>query len=237
MRLKDKIYKEIINVDARIKILWLFSAAMVFLTDNIIMLGVIFIGTMFLFTFSKVHKTIYMKGFLYSLIFFVILFLLFLFNSSEQDIANASISILKWSVIVLATLSFFVMTRPFDLIYSLRGLKVPESITFALGIGFRFIPIIFEEGNRVLIAQRARGLDIKKGFTRIFSFPKIIFSISIPLIMGMLFRLHEMWIAMAVRGFEAGKNQKVLFFNWNWSNIILLLYSVSIIVLVVWLRR
>ena len=236
MKLKDKIYKEMIDVDARIKILWLFSAAMVFFTDNTILLGVIFIGTLLLFAFSKVHKTIYMKGFLYSLIFFVILFLLSLFNSSEQGIVNASISILKWSVIVLATLTFFVMTRPFDLIYSLRSLKVPESITFALGIGFRFIPIIFEEGNRVLIAQRARGLDVKKGFTRIFSFPKILFSISIPLIVGMLFRLHEMWIAMAIRGFEAGKNQKVLFFEWSWSNIVLLFYSVSIIILVIYLK-
>ena len=84
----------------------------------------------------------------------------------------------------------------------------------------------------MLIAQRARGLDAKKGFTRIFSFPKILFIISIPLIMGMLFRLHEMWIAMAVRGFEAGKNQKVLFFKWSWSNIVLFSYSVLTIILV-----
>lgn len=231
MKLKDKIHKEIIDADARIKMLWLFSTAMVFLTNNTILLGIIFITTLCFFIFSRVHKTIYIKGFFYSLAFFLILFLLSLFNSSGQGVIDASISILKWSVMILATLAFFVMTRPFDLIYSLRSLKVPESITFALGIGFRFIPIIFEEGNRVLIAQRARGLGAKRGITGIFSFPKILFSISIPLIMGMLFRLHEMWIAMAVRGFEVGKRQKILFFKWNRFNIILLLYSVLIIIL------
>ena len=143
---------------------------------------------------------------------------------------------LKWSSMFLATLTFFVMTRPFDLIYSLRSLRVPESITFALGIGFRFVPIIFEEGNRVLFAQRARGLGAKGGITGIFGFPKLLFSISIPLITGMLVRLHQMWIAMAVRGFGAGKSQKVLFFKWSWPNIVLFSYSVSIIILVICLR-
>ena len=234
MKLKNKIYKKIINVDARIKMLWLFSSATVFLTNNIILLGIIMTGTLLLFVFSKAHKTIYMKGFIYSLVFIVILFLLSFIESPEQGLLNASILISKWSIIILASSTFFVITRPFDLIYSLRSLKVPESITFALGIGFRFIPIIFEEGERVLLAQRARGLDAKKGLYKIFSLPKIIFSVSIPLIAGMLFRFHEMWIAMAVRGFEAGKkNQKVLFFEWDWSNIILLFYSILVVLTVV----
>ncbi len=236
MRRRDRIYSGMIDVDVRIKVLWLMSSAMVFLVNNMLVISGIFVGTVMLFVSSKVHRTIYMKGFFYCLAFFAIIFALSVLESPNHGLVNACILILKWSVLILATFTFFVMTRPFDLIYFLRSLKIPEGITFALGIGFRFIPIIFEEGNRVLIAQRARGLDVRTGFGRILNIPKVLSSVSIPLIMGMLYRLHEMWIAMAVRGFEAGKNQKMVFCKWNWASILLLLYSLLIIFLIIYLE-
>jgi energy-coupling factor transporter transmembrane protein EcfT len=55
---------------------------------------------------------------------------------------------------------FLMNTAPKDLVYGLRTLKLPYTLAFSLMVGFRYIPLIQDNTNAVIIAQKARGLEV-----------------------------------------------------------------------------
>jgi energy-coupling factor transport system permease protein len=172
-----------------------------------------------------------MKAFYYILSFFLVIFLLALWESMQPaSIIFALTSILKWVAIVLSSIAFFVITKPFELLIALRSLRMPEGFVFSLGIGFRFIPIIFETAEKILVAQKARGLHVGKGIRRLFRLPLVIKAVVIPLIIEILNRLWLMWIALMVRGFELNKRNNPSL-KWSMSNIVIFIYSLIIILL------
>ena len=65
-------------------------------------------------------------------------------------------------IITLSTCGviFLMSTPPKDLVYGLRSLKLPYTLAFSLMVGFRYIPLIQDSTNAVIIAQKARGLEL-----------------------------------------------------------------------------
>jgi energy-coupling factor transport system permease protein len=89
-----------------------------------------------------------------------------------------------------------------------RLLKPLEKIGFpaaaavtAIAVTFHFVPIMTEEADRLMKAQRARGFDVDRKkrnvFTRVFAY----FPIFIPLFIRGLKRAERLAEAMEVRGF------------------------------------
>jgi len=232
--LSDVVYE----LDPRIKVIWLISCACVYFTDNILLIFIITFISAAMFVISGAHKTIYMKAFYYILIFFLMLFLLAMWESTEiTSVFFALTAISKWLAIVLSSIAFFVMTKPFELMTALRSFRVPEGFVFSLGIGFRFIPIIFESSDKILLAQKARGLYSGKGLLRkIIRIPTIIKALTIPLIIEMLNRLWDMWLALMVRGFVLGKKRRKIKLELSVSNLVVLGYSVIIIMISIGVR-
>ncbi len=211
--------------------IWLLSCASVYLTDDKSLISLITLVSAMMFVISGAHKTIYMKAFYYVFAFLIALFLLAMWESTETgNIIYALTVISKWLAISLSSIAFFVMTRPFELMTALRSFRVPEAFVFSLGIGFRFIPIIFESADKILMAQKARGLYSGKGFRKLFRIPMIINALAIPLIIEMLNRLWNMWLALMVRGFDIGRSQRRMKLELSASNMIVLIYSIIILI-------
>lgn len=183
-----------------------------------------------MFLSSGAHKTIYMKALYYIFIFLIILFVLATWGSgSEANIFDALTVISKWLTITLSSIAFFVMTRPFELMSAMRSFRIPEGFVFSLGIGFRFIPIIIESTEKILMAQKARGLYSGKGFKKILSIPTMINALTVPLIVEMLNRLWDMWLALMVRGFDISKRRRNSTLKLSASNLCILIYSSAVI--------
>lgn len=64
-------------------------------------------------------------------------------------------------VLTLSTcgLIFLTTTQPKDVVYGFRKIGLPYKIAFSLMVGLRYVPLIQESTDAVIIAQKARGLE------------------------------------------------------------------------------
>lgn len=103
---------------------------------------------------------------------------------------------------------FFLTTTPEELGMALTKLRVPYMYTFAFISAIRFTPILAEELQSIMDAQRSRGLELDRGniFTRLRRYVPIL----IPLMVNVLRRSYELAEAMEVKCFGAKKRRTYL---------------------------
>ena len=69
-------------------------------------------------------------------------------------------------------------------------------------LAIRFIPILFEETDRIIKAQKARGVDLE---TRgMFRKVRALVPVLVPLLHGVFRRADDLVIALSLRGYEPG---------------------------------
>ncbi len=95
---------------------------------------------------------------------------------------------------------FFALTPPEDFILMLESLKVPALISFSFSLALRFIPVMAEETQRIIDAQRSRGLkvDSRNPIRRL----KMMMPIFIPLIILSIKKSMEVAEALETRCFD-----------------------------------
>lgn len=103
---------------------------------------------------------------------------------------------------------FFLTTTPEELGMTLTKLRVPYTYTFAFISAIRFTPVLAEELQTIMDAQRARGLELDKGgpLAKIRKYIPIL----VPLIVNVLRRSYELAEAMEVKCFGASKKRTFL---------------------------
>lgn len=115
-------------------------------------------------------------------------------------------------LIVVYTYLFSLTTEPMDMIDGLakffsplRKLKIPVYDIFVIvNIALRFIPTLFDQFRKILLAQRARGLDLNVGLhKRISRIPTII----APVILLSIKRADELALALEARWYQPGKER------------------------------
>ncbi len=112
-------------------------------------------------------------------------------------------------VALLAAFSiFFLTTTPEELGMALTKLKVPYIYTFAFISAIRFAPVLAQELQSILDAQRSRGLELDKGgpLTRARRYIPVL----VPLLVSVLRRSYELAEAMEVKCFGAKKERTYL---------------------------
>lgn len=94
---------------------------------------------------------------------------------------------------------FFLTTSPDDLGLALERSKVPYELCFAFTTAVRFVPVLADEAQTIIDAQRSRGLELDKGnlLKRIRNYMPIL----IPLIVSAIRRSLELAEAMESRAF------------------------------------
>lgn len=100
---------------------------------------------------------------------------------------------------------FFLTTTPDDVGSLLTSLKVPYNYSFALVAAIRFTPVIADEIQQIIDAQRSRGLEFEKGsiFTRL----KNLTYVFVPLMISIIRRSYEMAEALEIKCFGASKKR------------------------------
>jgi len=100
---------------------------------------------------------------------------------------------------ILATVIFLACTRIEDFTYALSRLGVPYVASFTLSLAFRLTPLFMETGATIVMAQRARGLDLDSGglIARLRRYVPIL----IPILVSGLRRADQLAVALESKGF------------------------------------
>ncbi len=176
---------------------------------------------------------------LLSVIIFASNFLVYISASNWVITYNAlilAIAITFRFVILVTSFSiFFLTTSPDDLSLALEKSHVPYDICFAFTSAIRFIPVLANESQTILDAQRSRGLELDKG--NIIARVKNYVPVLVPLIIGAIRRSFELADAMEVKAFNA-KEKRTSLISLDMRNIdyIVLIVSVVCLILVVYVK-
>ena len=110
---------------------------------------------------------------------------------------------------ILVTTSYVPLSLTDAIEYLLRplnALKVPvHEIALMLSIALRFVPTLMDETEKIMNAQRARGIDFGEG--NIYQQMKAIVPLLIPLFVSSFNRAEELATAMEARGYQGGEGR------------------------------
>jgi energy-coupling factor transport system permease protein len=122
---------------------------------------------------------------------------------------NAAAMTLRFVVLVESFSVFFLTTSPDHLGLALEQSRVPYEFSFAFTTAVRFVPVLAEEAQTIMDAQKARGLELEKGnfMKRIRNYVPVL----IPLIVSAIRRSLELAEAMESRAWGATKNRTNLY--------------------------
>jgi len=199
------------KIDPRVKFLLtmiLFLAAIMFL--DIIPLVTIMLIQIPLIIIGKIWRE-WLKslkgGAVLAIIIFVTNILSFYFFRNGKitwDIIEYSLSLtIRFLVLITSFSIFFLTTSPDTLSLALEKARIPYEFNFAFITAIRFVPVLADEAQTIIDAQRSRGLELDKGglLTRIRKYIPIL----LPLIINSIRRSLELAEAMESRAFGATK--------------------------------
>lgn len=140
---------------------------------------------------------------------------------------------LRFIVLVESFSMFFLTTSPDHLGLALEQSHVPYEFCFAFTTAVRFVPVLAEEAQTIMDAQKARGLELERG-----SFIKKVknyIPILIPLIVSAIRRSLELAEAMESRAWGATEKRTNLYvLEMGRGDYILILISVLILIFAVY---
>jgi energy-coupling factor transport system permease protein len=126
-----------------------------------------------------------------------------------QDVEYALAMTTRFVVLIESFSIFFLTTSPDHLGLALEASHIPYEFCFAFTTAVRFVPVLAEEAQTIMDAQKARGLELEKGnfLKRIRNYIPIL----IPLIISAIRRSLELAEAMESRAWGAIKKRTNLY--------------------------
>ncbi len=149
----------------------------------------------------------------------------------ERSLAMA----LRFIVLVESFSVFFLTTSPDHLGLALEQSHVPYEFCFAFTTAVRFVPVLAEEAQTIMDAQKARGLELERGnfIKRIRNYIPIL----IPLIVSAIRRSLELAEAMESRAWGATEKRTNLYvLRLKKPDYVLALISVLVLALAIYVR-
>ena len=206
------------NLDPRTKFIVsciIFAVALIF--PELLIIAILFAAQIPLIFLAKIQRE-WSRSLRGGLPLIVIIFatnLIFGYISNgfqlTSSILTYSIAMTLRFITLISSFSlFFLTTSPDDLSLALEQSHIPYEFCFAFTTAVRFVPVLANEAQTIVDAQRSRGLELEKG-----SFIKKIrnyIPILIPLIVGAIRRSLELAEAMESRAFGA-KEHRTSFYS------------------------
>ena len=88
----------------------------------------------------------------------------------------------------------------------MKKIKVPvHEISMMMSIALRFIPILMEETDRIMKAQKARGADFETG--NLIQKAKAMVPLLVPLFISAFRRANDLAMAMEARCYRGGEGR------------------------------
>ena len=130
------------------------------------------------------------------------------FSLYLEAVTQTIFIIIRLALMLAVTTILTTTTKPLDMTYGLEWYMSPlkiirfpaHEIAMTISIALRFIPTILEETQRIIKAQKSRGVDLENGKLK----EKIgaIISLLIPLLISSFQRSEELSDAMEARGYN-----------------------------------
>lgn len=132
---------------------------------------------------------------------------------TSQGLLNGIYIFCRFVLIIFMSTLLTLTTMPLSLtdaleylLRPLRVVKVPVyEIALMLSIALRFVPTLMDETEKIMNAQRARGVDFGEG--NVFQQMKAIVPLLIPLFVSSFNRAEDLATAMESRGYSGGEGR------------------------------
>ncbi|KAF1301698.1 MULTISPECIES: energy-coupling factor transporter transmembrane component T family protein [Enterococcus] len=216
------------NLDPRVKLLASFYfIGIIFLANNwqsYLFLGIFTLGSILL---SGVSLKFFIRGvkpLIWLILFTVALQVLFttggavywqwgIFNITEFGVMNGIFIFCRFILIIFMSTLLTLTTAPLELSdaieYILRPLKAVRfpvhEVSLMLSIALRFVPTLMDETEKIMNAQRARGVDFGEG--SLIQKMKAVVPLLIPLFVSSFNRAEDLATAMEARGYTGGEGR------------------------------
>lgn len=238
-----KVKSPIHNLDPRIKFVYviaIFVAAILF--AQIIPLLMLFVLQLPFVFLARVQRqwlrSLRGAAFLATFIFVINVATTFFTNGQNLTAANIEAALamtMRFVVLVESFSVFFLTTSPDHLGLALESSRVPYEFAFAFTTAVRFVPVLAEEAQTIMDAQKARGLELEKGnlMKRIRNYIPVL----IPLIVSAIRRSLELAEAMESRAWGASKKRTNLYaLKLHTGDYVLIAITLIIIIVAVYAR-
>jgi energy-coupling factor transport system permease protein len=238
-----KVYSPIHNLDPRVKFIYVcavFVAAILF--GEILPLIALFLMSIPFVLLAGVQKewlrSLRGAAFLATFIFLVNIASSFFTSGyvlTAVAVETAAAMTLRFVVLVESFSVFFLTTSPDHLGLALEQTRVPYEFAFAFTTAVRFVPVLAEEAQTIMDAQKARGLELEKGgfLKRIRNYVPVL----IPLIVSAIRRSLELAEAMESRAWGATKKRTNLYaLKLHRGDFALLVINVAVLAVAIYVR-
>ena len=213
------------KLDPRTKLIGTFVFVLViFLANNWVTYGLLIGYTLIALLFSKIPLGFFWKGIkplIWVILFTVALQILFtsggdvyfqwgFIQVTSEGIINAIFIFLRFVLIISFSTLLTLTTAPLQLTDAIEAVMKPlavvkfpvHEVALMLSIALRFVPTLMDEAQKIMNAQRARGVDFGEG--NLFEQMTAIIPILIPLFVSSLNRAEDLATAMEARGYQGG---------------------------------
>jgi len=236
-----RVYSPIHNLDPRIKFVYvcaIFAVAIIF--GELLPLMILFFMQIPFVLLAGVKRQWLrsMRGaaFLATIIFLTNFIFAFIGGRAmAESLENAVAMTLRFIVLVESFSVFFLTTSPDHLGLALEQTHIPYEFCFAFTTAVRFVPVLAEEAQTIMDAQKARGLELERGnfLKRIRNYIPIL----IPLIVSAIRRSLELAEAMESRAWGATKKRTNLYMlKMHRGDLILILITIGILATAIYIR-
>lgn len=247
------------RLDPRAKLIGAFYfIGIIFLANNwqtYLLLGLF---TLFCLLLSKIDFGFFLKGvkpMIWLILFTVALQIFFtgggevywkwgILQLTELGIQNGIFIFCRFVLIIFMSTLLTLTTAPLSLsdaieylLRPLKPLKVPvHEISLMLSIALRFVPTLMDETEKIMNAQRARGVDFGEG--NLVQKMKAVIPLLIPLFVSSFNRADDLATAMEARGYQGGEGRtKYRVLHWRLTDTLSLLAFALVTVALVYLRK
>ena len=246
------------RMDPRAKLLASFYfIGIIFLCNNWKSYLAMFVFTVSAILLSKVSIKFFIRGvrpLIWLILFTVILQILFtrggtvyfefgVISLTQFGVMNGVFIFCRFVLIIFMSTLLTLTTPPLSLSdaieYLLRPLKVvrfpAHEVSLMLSIALRFVPTLMDETEKIMNAQRARGVDFGEG--NLAQKMKAIVPLLIPLFVSSFNRAEDLAIAMEARGYQGGEGRtKYRLLHWQLRDSLVVVVFALLTVALVYLR-
>lgn len=212
-------------LDPRTKFLATFVfIIIVFLANNWLTYFILAVFTLIALFASKIPMSFFWNGvkpLLWVILFTVVLQMVFttggevyiewaFIKITSYGVINAIFIFLRFMFIIFISTLMTLTTPPLQIADAMESIMKPlgkigvpvHEIALMLSIALRFVPTLMDEAQKIMNAQRARGVDFGEG--NLFEQMKAIIPILIPLFVSSFNRAEDLATAMEARGYQGG---------------------------------
>ncbi|MHC5269217.1 energy-coupling factor transporter transmembrane component T family protein [Enterococcus sp. LJL98] len=247
------------RLDPRAKLVASFYfIGIIFLANNLASYVLLGAFTFFALALSKIDFGFFLRGvrpLIWLILFTVALQIFFtgggevywkwgVFQLTAFGLQNGIFIFCRFVLIIFMSTLLTLTTPPLALsdaieylLRPLKPLKVPvHEISLMLSIALRFVPTLMDETEKIMNAQRARGVDFGEG--NLVQKMKAVIPLLIPLFVSSFNRADDLATAMEARGYQGGDGRtKYRVLHWSLKDSLVLGSFVFVTIALLYLRK